>query len=220
MKHLLLQAGLLLATTLVAVGCVKAHPPLSVAKQAKEAVVSLQIDSGGELMSFCTAVAVGPHTIWTAKHCIDGSVGYQVFLDGGYCPTNKVVADDGIDGVLVNTPCDTWKYYAPMAKSLPEITENVFVFGNVRGLPEIYRVGYVMGQMELPTDVALSWPLPEGLKILAYDMNTGPGDSGAGVFNYRGEVVCSHSFGFGLKGFSLGGCFVPSFTEEQLKEIK
>lgn len=220
MKKLLAPLLLLLLLT-IATGCVMAHPPLPVAARAKAAVVDMQLDAGdGTLLRFCTAVAVGPQTIWTARHCVTNMPEFPIFLDGGYCPTNTIVADDGADGVLIHTPCDVWKHPVPVSHAPLSYGDKLFMFGNVYGLPQLYRVGYVMVTMTVPDFVSDQWPEIKDKSVYVYDMNTGPGDSGAAIFNYKGEAVCVHSMGIGLRTFNSGACLIPTFTQEQWGQVR
>lgn len=134
----------------------------------------LQMENG-----LCSATAVGPNVILTAKHCLTGSL---VLLGGE--PVRLLESRQiGPDMMLVTVDrtFDSWAQWSDRA---PLQGESIYYWGNPSGLPDIYRIGYVAGF--------------RGDAILA-DVEVGQGDSGAAVFDRSGRIVGIVS-GYGLTG--------------------
>lgn len=221
MKKLLLLLSLLLIAAITTMSV--ASPTKSVADRARQSVVSLQLEyppDSGRMIPFCTGVAVGRHTILTAQHCLDAAeeMGMKVYYDGAWCVADKVAAYDGVDSVLVHT-CREWEHPAAFKPYPPSDYSRAFQFGNVMGLPLVYREGYLVGRFPLPYG---HWDEFAGEMVWAWDMNSGPGDSGSAVFNENGEVLCVDSLGIEHqeRRFGVMACFAPQFTQEQMAKIR
>ena len=117
----------------------------------------------------CSATAIGPSKLLTASHCLSGS---PLLLVNGTAAGVMSVVHDGNDHavVVVTTRFATWaKVVGP-----PALGEVVEYHGNPLSFQQLYRRGYVAGVDR--TGVIL-------------DVNGYHGDSGAGAFNTKGEVV-------------------------------
>lgn len=119
--------------------------------------------------SVCSGTAIGPQEILTATHCIKADVPLRI--DGkevGY----TIQQDDGRDHVVL-TVTEIRKVYARIGKA-PKTGDIVFIWGQPLGLENILRYGRVAGK--------------RGNDYL-FDLNAIQGDSGAAIFNRRGEIV-------------------------------
>lgn len=181
-------------------------------ERQRQATVSLNRLVAGEYMPFCTAVAVGKHTLLTNKHCFRGAeeLGIKIYFNTAWCEYDKIVAFDGVDGVLVHT-CQEWPVYYPIYGGVPVQGEKVTHYGHPHGGPLLYREGvYLQGYTD---DMGNSY---------LFDMTVARGDSGGPIFDAKGRLICTIAFQikFDNDPFNVGGCYPPRFTKEQLKEIK
>lgn len=177
----------------------------------RESTVSLSRPSG----FFCTGVAVGKHMVLTNKHCLDDET--VILYNGKSCPTDKMIAFDGTDNVLVRT-CQTYKHWRKITHRAPREGDRVKHYGHPYGLPLMYREGVHI----LTAEATTLWPTaPMGI-VYIFDMNATHGDSGGPVYAANGEVLCTVSFGLHMPGdgFQVMACYPPKFTKKQLKEIK
>ena len=213
LKTLLLT--LLLAA--IAYGCQsEAHPT---PEELARSVVTLSQEADG--LPICTGVAVAPHVVYTAKHCVYASFGFISFPAMPYfnhakCPEDRVIADDGTDNVLVWT-CQEYKHWVKLATGSPAIGDSVQLIGHVLRLPLQYRRGYLASRY---IEEEGMYP---GSVVWVWDLNAAGGDSGGPFFNDAGQVMCVTSHGIlhqRWPHFALTACYPPKFTKEQLKRIK
>lgn len=192
----------LLVLSIAGIGACKAAPS---PERLKRHVVTLSDPDTGN--TICTGVAVAKHVVWTAEHCVDGFK--MPGFNGNYCPENRVIARDGTDNVFVWT-CAEHKYPAKIAKGSPKVGSRIYQLGHVMGLPLMYREGYLSGIMIDPYT---------SHTVYVWDVQMAGGDSGSAVFDKRGRVVCTTSFGVMTSRwphFALMACFPHKFTDEQL----
>jgi S1-C subfamily serine protease len=117
----------------------------------------------------CSGTAIGPQEILTATHCI--RVGVPLRIDGKEVDYT-VQQNDGRDHVVL-TVTEIRKVYARIGEA-PKTGDIVFIWGQPLGLENILRYGRVAGK--------------RGRDYL-FDINAIQGDSGAAIFNRRGEIV-------------------------------
>lgn len=168
---------LLLAASVAIAGCTN---PRAIEKQAKASTLHLGLTDGN-----CSATSIGYKLILTATHCFN--TGHLLTVNDQ--PVNvESYRDDGADHRVIVLDTD----FPPYAKfgKVPEQGDRAFFYGNPMGLRDVLRRGVVAGLADR------GWLV---------DMTVGPGDSGAGVFNDRGELIGvvygygnQHAFHIGL----------------------
>lgn len=118
----------------------------------------------------CSGTAIGRNVILTAAHCVADEPPV-VTVNG--TPTNITrIQRDGGDQARLNVELTFGKWAA--IGNDPKQGDPVFIFGNPARGRDMLRRGYVAGH--------------QNDRIIA-DLEIGHGDSGAGVFNERGQVV-------------------------------
>lgn len=119
---------------------------------------------------YCSATYIGPQMLLTASHCIAVDSG-PIKINGkdGEIITARHDGQD-LAVLVVSIKSPVWaKVGSPAGQG-----DRVFFYGHASGFDALLRRGYVIGTHDQRTLV---------------DMTVGKGDSGAGVFNERGEVV-------------------------------
>lgn len=155
----------------------------------------LQFENG-----ICSGTAVAADVVLTATHCLKGD--RLVAIDGREAYALRV-EHDGQDHTLVKVTA-RFKSWATIGPAL-KVADRVRWIGAPGGNPNVYREGYVsrVTKDEILVDGQL-WK----------------GDSGAGLFNARGELV-----GVISSMLSLGNTFVMvgiqplRFTAKQWKTM-
>lgn len=157
----------------------------------------------------CSATAIGPHALLTAAHCeypeMKISVGSQEAIV-------VCMIHDGNDHVILLLEGITFHNYATFAEGILAQGEHVFLWGNPLGIEDMYREGYVAGFKKA---VFADGTESVDTMLTANIIN---GDSGAAVFNMRGEIVGVFSYMSGQGAFLLEGMLPLKFTDDQLKE--
>lgn len=132
----------------------------------KDAVALLEFEGGGT----CSGTFLAPRMLLTASHCFDG-IKPLATING--TPVAVVsIRHDGADHALLVLDVDfpAWvRVGAPPAQG-----DEVYFYGNPSGLRDLLRRGVIAGQND---------------QFIFADIMIGHGDSGAGVFNRRGELV-------------------------------
>lgn len=144
----------------------------------KQSSVLLDINDG----AICTGTVVGKHTVLTAAHCFGEFKTGVIALDEGAVQPYTIVVDDGNDHVLLRIADAGSKRIASLGPA-PRPGDPVYLWGNPHGVRDQLRSGYAQGY------VRNFWGSPV---ITVFSFFTQPGDSGAGYFNSRGEVVAVH----------------------------
>lgn len=150
-----------LALALLLAGCVSSPGPRD--------LLPLSLHTQHERGS-CSGTPVGRSTIRTAMHCF---VGGSLVRVNGVPVQVRAVVDKGADRavvVLSGIVFDRWATEGPT----PQAGDRVRWWGAPLGHPNVYREGVV------------TWA---GDGLLLVDAMVCVGDSGAGVFNARGELV-------------------------------
>lgn len=152
----------------------------------------------------CSSTAVGLHTLLTAGHCISVNA-KEIYIDNGLHYI-KWVIPDGADHVLVNADI-TFSSYSSVVERDPEHNEVVYMWGNPGEARDTFRAGkYLNTEYDSDYDLTFNkWILP-----------TFAGDSGAGLFDMKGNVIAVST----AADTSANGYTLPlQFTKEQLKAV-
>lgn len=179
-------------------------------------------DSGGT----CSGVAIAPHIISTAKHCLysetTGLLAYHKLSVNGDLVVVLSVIPDITDHVLIVVD-KTFPNYVKVSSKTLAVNDDIHFWGNPNNLYDMYRRGYVSNHEKCQT---------------TFDSNGFFGDSGSGVFNSDGEIVATISALFASNSLIPRGspldlhappptvvelkfmtAFPYSFTESQLESI-
>lgn len=160
----------------------------------------------------CSATAVGPHALLSDTHCELGSD--MLGVDGKVAHILKRIRD-GRDHTIfiVDLKFDT---VAELAADAPTKGDDVWIDGNPAGLPMLVRRGTYAGSINVSQN-----PFMVVMGNL-YDINGFFGDSGAAIFNAKGEVIDTVSQGLNIKAegdqFRLSVGYGLHFTPKQLHE--
>lgn len=133
--------------------------------QLKDLTLRLEFTDG-----LCSGTKIGPETLETAKHCM---VGGPLLRVNGSAVKVLDVKETGKDRVEVKLSGVSWEHWAKRGPAMKQ-GDRIRWWGNPRGEPDTYREGYVS---RIRADAVLV-----GAIICQ-------GDSGAGLFNERGELV-------------------------------
>lgn len=163
---------------------------------AKGATARLEFPSG----AVCSATAVGQYTLLSAAHCFAQGAG-EVSVSGrkaGFV----VIANDDSDHVLVRV---TAKQAQIARRGVGRQGDVVFVHGNPGGWVDVLRYGRIAAV--------------QGDGSILLDANNYKGDSGAAVFNERGEIVGVVTGIASVEYFRLTVLLPFRFTAEQWAEV-
>ena len=152
-----------LSLSLLLTGC--AHlPPESPEQIAHKATHLLTFDGGDT----CSGTMIAPTVVLTASHCLRAPL---VLV--GMTPVNVLkVEKDGADHAWLTIDAP-FEHTAPMGAE-PAQGDEVFIYGNPGEQRDMLRRGYMSGT--------------DGL-LMVFDLPVSFGDSGAAIFNTKGEVV-------------------------------
>lgn len=154
----------------------------------------------------CSATAIGPHKVLTAKHCIED--GFDGLRLGGRTARVEKVEEDKYDAAILTVDLYFlhWATFGPR----PEQGDVVFSHGNPAAVPDILLIGRVAGWV----DGYMGIP---GVMVL--DRNDWFGCSGAAVFDRKGRIVgvVNAVFPWPQKGWRLTAVYPLTFAPEQLK---
>lgn len=178
-------AAVILALALggAAISC-SAKPPYGIAHLSAKYI---EVPDGS-----CSATAVGAYVLLSASHCFEGDV-RAIVVDGKRCDVWKLV-HDGNDHVLVTLGHACFQRYTAKLGRAPKVGDELFVWGNPGAFQDLLRICKVAGKVLMPKEAREEWPsLRQPATLLTGAL--GKGDSGAGVFNARGELVGVVSFG-------------------------
>lgn len=169
LKTLILTVALALSACAIPVA--DAARPSGTVEKAHAATVRIDMNNG-----VCSGTVIGKRTILTATHCFKGATNFEV--DGKPMQISNRI-DDGNDHSIIYTD-RVFSYRAKIADRELAQRDEVYMWGNPNGMRDMYRRGAVAGfeQDERPGSVRLT----------LIDMNIFQGDSGAGLFNSKGEV--------------------------------
>lgn len=179
-------------------GC-EAHPPFG---RMADVTGTLILADGG----ICSGTAVGPHVIASAAHCVaDDPV--EIRFRGQLFRITSIVRD-GSDHALIRVDGDLGDF-AKLGLP-PKIGDTLHVIGNPGGRPQLYRRAVVAGR-----------PAGEEYRHALYvDCRCWKGDSGAALFNDRGQLVGIVSAIDGEGLWYMTVAFPFTFTAQQWKDTQ
>jgi hypothetical protein len=162
----------------------------------------------------CSATAIAPHALLTASHCEQPSS--NILVDGKLMIINSIIRD-GWDHSIYLLDGPEFKDYAKVLPNAFEVGDEVEYNGNPGELINVFRRGYIAGHRFIPTSRV------SGYVITLIDVNGYFGDSGAGVFNTKGELVTvvntMETEGSVTETYmKLVGAFDLKFTPEEYKQ--
>lgn len=192
MNHFTLSLLLLLVTLLTATGCAaKDRTPIDRATVSYIATSKLK----------CSATKLGPQTLLSAAHCFRGA-GATLNVDGALATIQHVELDQN-DHALILLSGITLINFATFG-DVPVEGDLIHYWGNPFIFKLLFRRGYVSGYYNGAT---------------LYDANGYRGDSGAGVFNDKNQLVGVISFIQGENSFAMMGSYPLNFTKDQLAAV-
>lgn len=167
-------------------------------------------------LGHCSATAVGPHVIVTASHCV-GDV-RAVELNGELAAVVSLI-HDGSDHVLIRVE-HTFAHWASLGRPV-KVGEAIYIRGNPDFLRDLLRFGTVAGKGYLPAQATDGDPIL-AREFVWFDVASTHGDSGAGIFNLRGQIVGVVSIGTDpvTDPFHIMGALPFSFSAEQWKAAR
>ena len=167
--------------------------------------LTLKIGAAG-----CSGTAVGRYTVLSASHCFDSNT-REIQANGRVCKVWKIV-HDGNDHALLTVSCEfkAWAYLTRAAKAgkEPKVGTDIFVWGNPYMFSDILRFGNVAGHQDKA--------MPGMGRAQLHNFNGWAGDSGAAIFNMRGNIVAVVSIG--SQPYRLMGSFPLNFSRAQYRE--
>ena len=174
--------ALCLGIVLGMAGCVSMVPKLTPEASAHSHAVLVEFVGEGH----CSGTVIGPNTILTAGHCVRDYPG-AVIVNGVPANVERTHLDGGDQArIEVDITFDRWAEIGPAAKQ----GDRVFLFGNPGILRDVLRRGYIAGGKD---------------ELLLTDINIGHGDSWAGVFNDKGQIIGVVSGYYLDRVFVMGG---------------
>lgn len=152
----------------------------------------------------CSGTAIAPHALLTAGHCLDNS--NTIVIDDEPAGIG-VVINDGFDHVIIAVQGVEFKKYAHVTQRDLLVSEDVFMIGNPAYLRHQYRRGVVSGTFDFDEPTK---PVTPRTKMLLYaiDLNGFFGDSGAGIFDSKGDLVSTMSVRNNITSDDKDGAFM------------
>lgn len=154
------------------------------------------------ISSVCSATKLAVQTILSASHCFRTAT-RTLLIDGQPAIIERVMQDNN-DHALVLLSGITLSDFAVIGNPAKE-GDNIHYWGNPLVFTMLLRRGYVSGY--------------QGVNTL-YDVNGYKGDSGAGIFNEKNQLVGVISYIRGEESFAMMGSYPLNFTAEQLKAVR
>lgn len=133
--------------------------------------------------SRCSATSIGPHALLTASHCEMATK--EIEIDGNDAKILDIERD-GNDHTIYFVDV-TFPEWANVSSDEPQMGDNVFIIGNPGKNVDVLRKGYV-ASVRKPSSFA-DILNPNAPKMIWIDLNGYRGDSGAAVFNEKGEII-------------------------------
>jgi hypothetical protein len=135
----------------------------------------------------CSATAIAPHALLTASHCELPTSAIAVDGSNNIMEVQGVIRD-GYDHTIYLVS-GTFTNYAEFSSARITVGDDVFLFGNPGDLSDILRKGYVAKPPLENVNALQRMFLGPLADQITYDFNGFFGDSGAAIFNQRGEIT-------------------------------
>jgi hypothetical protein len=195
---------------LMLAGSQSPQPQLSPQQIVQQRANHWIVSENAEFKAGCSAVAISKHALLTAHHCdLDNDT---VSVDGavGVAPDSKIY--DQRDGMILVFEHANFKNVEPLKAddALPAQGESLYLFGNPRGIRNIFRVGVLAGVTQFSDD-----DIAPGSFIFVGTMNVEPGDSGSSIYASDGRRVGVVTYG--IFGGKFVGFYPLTFTADQIR---
>lgn len=158
---------ILAAMLVLLTGCGCVSVPSHDSLQATTLHILTASDKGAMV---CSGTATGPAELTTAKHCVDGFALKQVNGTDVTVASTRYVGDDE---AVITLSAPAFKHWARPGTT-PKQGDRIRYWGTPLGIPGVYREGIVVAVTD---------------SVIVADLQVCHGDSGAGLFNDRGEMV-------------------------------
>jgi hypothetical protein len=157
-------------------------------QKASHKIVFLK--TNGDVAGSCTSTAIGPHAVLTAEHCNEGlrskTVQFDLSLENDDI---LAVVRDGRDHVIYLLDGAPFKNIEEVKSAPSLLGETVTVYGNDLGsYPATTHYGKAVDCQD-PSD------LDEDAGERCYTLQIQRGDSGAAIYNTKGQVVGLLTYG-------------------------
>ena len=200
MRNLLLAVLLTVTAIASCTSCAtnpqrQANAPVQVVDE--EAALRIVMPSADGL---CSGTAIAKHAFISAAHCFTHS-DKNIILNGTPVTIVRLLTDNNDHAlVIIDAEFKQWATFGPAVKR----GDDVHYWGNPGGLEMLYRKGYVTGGKRNET---------------LFDITGYRGDSGAGVFNDKKQLIGVVSYLLVIPdgAFSLMGAYPLNFSYNQLK---
>lgn len=187
-----------------------AHAPAQLAATHRIEMQSpvLDPDTGKPQHGICSATAIGPHALLTARHCDMVGMTYLKVDDKTALIKERMWDNADHEIFIVDEKFDVTADFE-RTDALRK-GDDVWMEGNAAGWPQLVRRGVYSGNMMI-----------EGKVAELYDYNGFFGDSGSAIFDEHGRIVAVTSVyvssGNIFGEFKLMGAWPLHFSSEQIK---
>jgi len=169
----------------------------------------------GESSASCGGTAIGPHAVLAAFHCQDD--GHElVKVDNWPVRVRLRMLDDQDHAIyLVDGP--RFSRWAEVTIRPLRYGETVHSWGSPDMFYFLFRDGTYAGEHVVSEWSDAFYP---AARLQLFNYQSGPGDSGAGIFDSRGRVVAVESAFYHRGGLALVIAFPLGFTPWQLETAR
>jgi hypothetical protein len=205
-----IQAALLSALLFFSIGCTKTQPSIQQKVVHKIDIIAVDPEGGEHEDGVCTAVAVGPHVLLTAEHCIEKD-DLEVMIDLSmhkYHILAKTTDDNDHIMFAVDGP-EFLNYINLSAGSRQaKAEESVFMYGCGGGTyPPRKLTGKQIPEFDTNSEVDISRDVQE------FNLPVIGGDSGSPVYGLDGRIIALVTYSHN-KNKAIG--FGLNFNEQQI----
>jgi hypothetical protein len=170
---------------------------------------------------FCSATAIGPQAVLTATHC--ELPDETLYIENANPAEIVGRIRDGQDHTIYLLKGATFADYVLVDLKDPvEVSEDIFTFGNPGDWDDVYQRGYIAS---IQKDRSLAASLGDGYPdTILLDLQAFPGESGAGIFNAKGDVIAvlsgdQHQVKEGVS-IDLASAYPMAFKQEDLDKAR